>query len=460
MEIILRGYEVNEPTWFYLSFLLIIAIFFRFKRFWSLRNLDLMLLLMISPGLLLLNHVQTQSAGYAWLFSCSGLWTARCLLDGWFDKRPKLEPNLNNQGLLFLTICAFGFLTIRAVRETPAETGLAAVRQAQELLETQDTPEAQQTSDELKELLSHTGPTTPLITAPVMSTSRSLVNAGVITSRDPLSQYSLVERITVRGVAILSHIAILLGLFYIGRTLFADYQIGLSMATIYLLLPCTAYNVGEINHVLPAAFLVWALAFAHRSRLSGILLGLACGTMLFPVFTLPIWMAYQPRAKVLRFTIAFLATGVILLSSVYLSSPDTLAFTQQTVGSIDLRLLSFDDQTYQDGFWTQLHPAWRIPVIVSFIVLVIVLTFWPSQKSFEVLISHTAAVIVATQFWYPQQGGVYVMWYLPLILLLVFRPKLMPQSKPAVQGVFLKTNRGNYEPSELSATPHLSQRLL
>lgn len=460
MEIVLRGYEVNEPTWFYLSFLLIVAIFFRFKRVWSLRNLDLLLLLLISPGLLLVGHPLTQSAGYAWLFSCSGLWTLRCLFDGWFDKRPKLEPNLNSQGLLFLTICAFGFLMIRAMREPPAETGLAAVREAQALLQQSDLPKAQETSDDLKELLANTGPTTPLITAPVMSTSRSLIDAGVITSRDPLSQFSLVERITVRMVTILSHVAVLLGLFYIGHRIFSDYLTGLSMATIYLLLPCTAYSVGEINHVLPAAFIVWALAFANQARTSGILLGLACGTMLFPIFTLPIWMAYQPRQKLMQFTLAFFATCGILLTSVYLSSPDTLAFTQQTVGSIDLRLLSFDDQTYQDGFWTQLHPAWRIPVIVSFIVLVIVLTFWPIRKSYEILISHTAAIIVATQFWYPQQGGIYVLWYLPLILLLVFRPKLMTQTKTAIQGVMLKTNRSNYEPTELSATPHLSQRLL
>jgi hypothetical protein len=28
------------------------------------------------------------------------------------------------------------------------------------------------------------------------------------------------------------------------------------------------------------------------------------------------------------------------------------------------------------------------------------------------------------QFWYADQGGVYVLWYLPLLLMLVFRPNL------------------------------------
>jgi hypothetical protein len=36
----------------------------------------------------------------------------------------------------------------------------------------------------------------------------------------------------------------------------------------------------------------------------------------------------------------------------------------------------------------------------------------------------TAAVLIGIQFWYADQGGVYILWYLPLLLLLVFRPNL------------------------------------
>ena len=39
MEDILVGYEVNKETWFYHSLLLTIAVFFRFRRIWSLRDL-------------------------------------------------------------------------------------------------------------------------------------------------------------------------------------------------------------------------------------------------------------------------------------------------------------------------------------------------------------------------------------------------------------------------------------
>ena len=52
MEEILSGYHVSAPTWFYLSLILIVAVFFKFGRLWSVRNLDLILLLSLAPGLL------------------------------------------------------------------------------------------------------------------------------------------------------------------------------------------------------------------------------------------------------------------------------------------------------------------------------------------------------------------------------------------------------------------------
>ena len=36
------------------------------------------------------------------------------------------------------------------------------------------------------------------------------------------------------------------------------------------------------------------------------------------------------------------------------------------------------------------------------------------------------------QFWYADQGGVYVLWYLPLLLLLVFRPNLSDRRPPPI----------------------------
>ncbi len=51
------GYQpIETTTWAYLSSLLMLALFFKFNRFWSFRNLDLVLLILLAPGLLMVHY--------------------------------------------------------------------------------------------------------------------------------------------------------------------------------------------------------------------------------------------------------------------------------------------------------------------------------------------------------------------------------------------------------------------
>ncbi len=125
MDAILRGYSVNPATWFYLSLLLIIAIFFRFSRLWSLRNFDLGLLLSASPGLLLVEsggkvgETDFRVLGYSWLFVVSGILLVRLLVDTILTRRPQFAQNLNAAGMAFLCVCSFIFLSVQAVTRIP-----------------------------------------------------------------------------------------------------------------------------------------------------------------------------------------------------------------------------------------------------------------------------------------------------------------------------------------------------
>jgi hypothetical protein len=49
---------------------------------------------------------------------------------------------------------------------------------------------------------------------------------------------------------------------------------------------------------------------------------------------------------------------------------------------------------------------------------------WPSPKNLARLLALSAATVIGLQLWYADQGGVYVLWYAPLLLLLAFRPNL------------------------------------
>ena len=47
---------IAHATWAYLSSLLMLALFFKFNRFWSVRNFDLVLIILLAPGILLIDY--------------------------------------------------------------------------------------------------------------------------------------------------------------------------------------------------------------------------------------------------------------------------------------------------------------------------------------------------------------------------------------------------------------------
>ena len=53
MHGIFSDYMISPQTWFFHALLLIIAVYFRFNRLWSIRNLDLLLLLGVAGSVVL-----------------------------------------------------------------------------------------------------------------------------------------------------------------------------------------------------------------------------------------------------------------------------------------------------------------------------------------------------------------------------------------------------------------------
>jgi hypothetical protein len=398
MDSILPGYDVTPATWLYLSLVLVVAVFFRFNRLWSLRNVDLLLLLAASPGLFLVEKTERTGLGYSWLFAVSGLFLVRLLADPLLRRRPHLGQNLNSQGSGFLCVAAFALLALQAVQDRPPAPANAEVMSPEDLQKPTGEPEASVPP-------AAAGPALELIAAPIDR---------------------MFEDQAARVVAVMSHLVVIFGLLCVGRNVFNDVQLGLAMATLYLLLPCTAFDVGEVHHVLPAALTVWALVAYRRPMISGILLGVACGMMFFPVFLLPLWASYYGRRGALRFVTALLLVGSTILSIVALTSSGPDSFLQKTLGTFHPEILAFraPEGAIPEGFWRVGLYAYRIPVIVTFFLMLTAMTVWPRRKSVEHLTAFSAAIIVATQFWYPVQGGVYLLWYLPLLLVVVFRPRL------------------------------------
>jgi hypothetical protein len=93
-------------------------------------------------------------------------------------------------------------------------------------------------------------------------------------------------------------------------------------------------------------------------------------------------------------------------------------------------------------------------VFATYLVMVVALSIWPRRKSLSHVIPYSAAIVIGTQFWYPLQGGVYVLWYLPLLLLVVFRPLMTnhfaPEFKPLFQ--FRRAREGSKPQPEMAGS--------
>ena len=59
-----------------------------------------------------------------------------------------------------------------------------------------------------------------------------------------------------------------------------------------------------------------------------------------------------------------------------------------------------------------------------FFVMLTAMTVLPRPRNLENLLANSTALVVAAQMWYPDDIGTYVQWYMPLFLLVIFRPRL------------------------------------
>src|SRR5262245_12278669 len=114
----------NPTTWFYFSGLLAVALFFKFSRLLSMRNLDVLTLYLFMPGLLLLAEGRTHVfLGYLWLMLACLYFLFRSLFDLVLVRRPALGTNRDLAGLAWLGAALFVGLVTVAVREPGRPSG-------------------------------------------------------------------------------------------------------------------------------------------------------------------------------------------------------------------------------------------------------------------------------------------------------------------------------------------------
>ena len=445
-EVLLYYRRPDPTTWVYLSSFLTIGLYFVFHRVWSVRNFDLVLLILLAPGVLMVHKSYSlgilpesvatasaetpeadslsnqaaggnatnaerlkmpdppddglpeirrgrpgiQRAGYVYLFVIEGLLFIRLLLDPLMVRRPKLDPNLTTGGLTFIGISLFVFMMANVVNSSPQR----AMSQGPAL-----------------------GPGYPLLT----------MLPGIPTRPDSGAVAQEVESVPLvilaKAMAIAAHLAIVCGIVLIGNKHFGNVRAGVGVALLYLLVPYTAQMTGRVDHALPAALLLWAVLFYRRPMISGAFLGLAAGLVYYPLFLLPLWISFYWRRGLTPF-LTGVCTMLVTLTVLLALDPrggTLLEHIQQMFGILS----PLREASELQGFWALgFNPIWRLPVIVAFLIVSGLFAVWPSQKNLGTLIAGTAAIMVASQFWHGESGGLYLGWFLPMLLLAIFRPNL------------------------------------
>jgi len=423
-DILFQYYRVNPTTWFYLSSLLSIALFFKFNRLWSVRNLDLIGLILLAPGLLAVEYggykasAAVQQMGFIWIFTVSAALLVRMLFDSLMVRRPLLEPNLSVGGLTFLGLSLLVFLLANVITTRPQRDDLAGAAAATRL----ETRAAEVDADQLTRL----GPGYPLLfLLPQLSTQRIFSADTAADGSQGTSETSrrLLHETTARVMAILSQLAIVSGMIAIGWLHFENVRLGIAAAVLYLLLPYTALMTGRVDHALPGALVVWAIAAYRRPLVSGSLIGLAIGTIYYPVFLLPLWCSFYWERGIRRFLLGIGGALLLLVVALWFTSPSTAIFVgqlRQMFGWI------FPNEVSLEGFWALPFndAVFRLPVLAAFVAMMATLAIWPAPKNLGTLLSCSAAVLLGSQFWKAHNGGLFMAWFMPLLLLAVFRPNL------------------------------------
>lgn len=455
--------RIDSPTWLLYVSLLLVAVFFRFSRLISVRNLDLLLLLTLSTALVITaaseleeanpgitQNTQQTTAGNAsldageaeesqtethpgtWVvFALSLLFIVRLTFDESLTRRPRLEQNLNQAGLTFLFLPAFSILMIGVFIKEPPGPNFDAVEAGAALLERQES--ASPDADKEQTL---PPPTETLLAAAATKVSELSGRVDPSQVRTDRKRSPMEARIA-RFLSVLAHTAVVLGLLYIGRRHFCSTQLGVSMSCLYLLLPCTAFNVHELSHVVPGACLTWAFANYRRPAIAGVLLGLACGTLFFAVFLLPLWAVFYGRKGSIRFGLSLGAVAAVVLMTFALTSENTDSFVNKLVMTANWTAYRlFDAAQLVTPDKQPEHVFLRITMAAVFFIMLVAMTVIPRKRNLENLLANSTALIVAAQLWYPDDVGSYVLWYLPLLLLVIFRPRLdrfVPPESPASQ---------------------------
>lgn len=398
----------GSTAWLFAAFALTVALFFQFTRPLLLRNWDVLGLFLFAPGFLLIEDAKGTGStaerltGYGWLLAASAAWLVRCFLDAWIVRRPRVAPNLTPPGLFWLAgMLLIGLSAATLSRPVGVETELVGKRSA-------------------------------------VQAGVEQATAVVVQQAQTDADRSDMARLWVaRGLAVGCQAAVVTLLILICVRHFHDYTAAATAAALYLVVPATAYQFDQSHHVWPTALLLGAVLAYRTPAAAGLLLGFAAGTAFFPLVLLPAWVQFYHGRGSGRFVVWFAvaAAGSLLVTVL------ALALAGEYTSGVWQALNLTEWQPWKvptaESVWTGGRWVYRLPLFIAYAGFVFGSFVWPRARDLGQLLALSAAMLIGIQFWYADRGGLYVLWYAPLLILMVLRPTATEMVPPPVNGVHL-----------------------
>ncbi|MDX6649535.1 MAG: hypothetical protein QOJ97_1486 [Solirubrobacteraceae bacterium] len=221
-------------------------------------------------------------------------------------------------------------------------------------------------------------------------------------------------------------------LFLLGRRIRGP-TLGIALAYAWAAFPFTLYAMNSnSNDSLVAALVVLALLVAGRPFARGAAAALAGLTKFAPLALAPMLATYRepgsarsrPR-ELARFLLGFGIVGGVAMLPAFLGG-GLRVFWDHTVGFQDGRGSPFSIYGFEGNLdWLQQG------VQIAAVVLALVVAFVPRRRDVVTLAALGAAVLIAVQLGVTHWFYLYVVWFLPLVMVALLGRGLVDRGEPA-----------------------------
>ena len=456
--------EPNQGGILWLAILVTLLIAFNFDKPFSWRNVDLLLLLLLSflfvdvirfeRGLDDPTKFSLFGLVFVGIFLITIILLIRALIRAFITQETSWSPNLATPTLAGLLIFLLASNTFLALIRFPDDAGSYTNKGVGQMIKTGKYPYGDPI---LRGGSAATyGPVLYLVHIPVQLGLHKLgFHSDVKADENPFSfwvakggipQYEGPPILATKLTLLLFHFLGVIGLIAIGRQS-AGLSVGLALACLYTGSAYVQGLGGEthfitgmtfISHIAPVAITILAFATLNTPWLSGALLAVAAGILFYPAFLFPLWFGYYfwKGKGWYQFAAGFMIVVLIIGGSVLLltlsaeNESSFQAFYESTIGHQEARdtygastfsfwgthpkLASFWQEPFIEG-WYLLRPSFLI-----FLIFIGASFFLAKNRTITQFAFLTAAVVISIQLWKSHAGGTYVEWYYPFILIGLF----------------------------------------